>query len=290
MSTSASLGRGFARYACCLALSYIALLVSSILVCLPTLAVLRDLGIGRLPGGDRTLFEPGALLLLEAVRIGRTQLAGSLESSALSAVLASLCTLPVVAAVMVRLAGPERTAWRLWLGGAVRPLPAFLMLGGVTMLCRAGVSILLGFSAVRYHDVMLAAFGAKPADLTLIATVLVGMLLLATLGALQDLARAVAVTHRVDGYSALQQGLLLARQRTLRWILPWSVAAAGTLAAMLIVAAAAAVFDLSSAGAGTPAVWFLVCQAAVVVALASRIWWFDRALRLARVYARAPIA
>ena len=290
MTLTASFRTRISSYASCLALGYAALLASSMLVCLPTLAALSDVGVGRLPAGDRALFEPGALLLLEVVRVGRTRLIGGLESSALSAVFASLLTLPVAAALMVRLERPERRAWGPWLAGAVHPLPSFLMLGGVTTLCRAGVLVLLGFSAVRYHDVVLLAFGRKPADLTLLAAALVAMLLLALLGALQDLARAVVVTQRVDGYSALQRGLLLARRHTPRWLLPWSAAAGGTLAAVLIVAMAGAVFDLGRSDAGIAAARFLVCQTAVVIALASRIWWFDRALRLARVYARAPIA
>jgi hypothetical protein len=276
--------------ASCVALCYAALLASSVLACLPTVTLLDELGVGRLPGGERALFEPGALLLLEVVRLGWARFARSLASSALVMVLTTLLTLPVTAAVMVRLERPEKTAWRPWLAGAVRSLPTFLMLGGITLLCRAGVLVLIGLSAARYHDVVLVAFGDKPADLALVAAAVVTMLLLGVLGALQDLARAVAVTHSADSYSALQHGLQMAWRRPLRWALPWSAATAFTLAAMLVPAGAVAVFDVSRPGAWTPVAQLLVCQTATVLALTSRIWWFDRALRLARTYARAPIA
>ncbi|MBN1610245.1 MAG: hypothetical protein JW940_26695 [Polyangiaceae bacterium] len=290
MTLLTRLSRRISSYASCVALGYAALLASSVLLCIPTLAVLSELGVGRLPTGDRSLFEPGALLLFEVVRIGRARLTSSLESSALSAALTSLLALPVAAAVMVRLERPGRTAWRLWLACAVRPLSTFLLIGGVTMLCRACVLVLLGFSAAHYRDVVFIAFGAKPADLTLLALALVAMVLMALLGVLQDLARAAAVTHQADGYSALGCALLLARRHVLRWLVPWSIAAAGTLAALLVVATATALFDLSRAGVWRPAAHFLVCQTAIVLAFASRIWWLDRALRLVRVYARAPMA
>jgi hypothetical protein len=286
MTRQTSSGTRVSSYASCLALGYAALLASSMLVCFPTVAALSELGVGSLPTGDRALFEPGALLLFEVVRVGQARLTSSLGSSALSAVLAALLTLPVAAAVMVRLAHPAPMAWRLWLARAVSPVPTFLMLGGVTMLCRAGVLVLLGFSAARYHDVVFVAFGREPAELALVAAALVVLLVMAVLGALQDLARAVAVAHHAGGFSALRHGLLLARRRALRWLLPWSVAVAATLAAVLMVATAAAVFDLSRPGAWRPAAQFLVCQTAVVMALATRIWWFDRALRLARELSR----
>jgi hypothetical protein len=275
-------GTRVSSYAPCLGLSYVALVGSSTLVAFPILAALARIGVGRLPEGDRALFEPGALMLLEIVRLGRPWLARAFEASAILAVASSLTTLPITAAVMVRLMHEKPPQWRVWLGRTLGRVPTFLLLGGVTMLARATVLVVLAVSAARYHDMLRVTSGSRAADLPLLAGTLLATLIVALLGAFQDLTRAVAVARQADGYGALTGGLSIVRHRPLRWLLPWLAAAGGTLAAALVTAWSAAAFDLSRDGAWRASTDFLLTQVAVAMALTTRVWWFDRALQLAR--------
>lgn len=271
-----------ATYASCVALGYTALLAAGAVVTQPTLTALSELGTGALPDGDRVLFEPGALLLLEVLRMGRARLASVLGSTAVLVVVTTLTLVPVSAALMVRLQHRRALPWRAWLAHTLSRVPTFLVLGGVTMLARASILVLLVFSATHYHDILLLAVSPRAADLTLLGGGLLVGLAMGVLGGCQDLARAVAITQAAFGWDALRGGLSLARRYPLRCVAPWLIANSVTLGATLVVAWSAAAFDLSGPGACRPLADFLLSQAAIAVALLARIWWFDRALRLAR--------
>lgn len=89
-------------------------------IALPLIGVVAGSGVGRLPGGDRALFEPGAMFLLELLRQKEGALSGALRASLILALIALILrTLPLTF-LFCALSDPERSpsglvqkCWRL---------------------------------------------------------------------------------------------------------------------------------------------------------------------------------
>jgi hypothetical protein len=226
------------------------------------------------PRGDAILFEPGALYLGEALRLGFRPFANALAGSVWIVILASYLGLLPLGALVSALnrRGPVRLPDLL---ADAAPLfgPFSLLLG-------------LSVAALAFSTVFLILFAialplppsGRSADLAHVAVALAGALLFAFVGLLHDVARASAVRHGLRGLSALSEGAYVLRRRAPTAVLGFTWRAA--IGAALV--AGGAVFS----GAVSVERWtgwsavLLVHQGIALSLLALRASWLACALRL----------
>jgi hypothetical protein len=245
----------------------------------PITAAVAATGIGAFPEGDRLLFEPGGLLLVEAAR-SSLNLVAPLTSS----------TIAVVAIASVALSLPQALLWTAaaevtpepfmtFVGRAGTRVPSLLALLGLGLLSQV-LAGTLGLTVAGF----LRNGMANPIDGDLWALGVVSLTCLAVLalGIVRDVASAAVACGADNARQALRFGaatILCAPGTTCRrWLGP----AALGLALVGAVAAASGVLDV--ARPGTPRlVAVLVLHQGVLVALSfCRAAWFVAAVRLVR--------
>ncbi len=266
---------------------WVAQLLSAVLVASPVVGAIAGTGVAAHPRGDAVLFEPGGVLLIETLRVGMRALTGALGATAIDFALVFLVGLVPLVALLVALESSERLSIGPWLGGAISHFPAFVLIGGASLLARAILLVLLGFVLGALGDALSPSFDARRADLVLLSAAGLSAALLAGVGICADLARAAAVRERIGALRALRAGLrsLFARPgaAALGWLIPavWSV---------FVLAAAALLvgtLHVELAGSWRVALVLVIHQLAVFVLLALRALWLSQALELVGSSAQA---
>jgi hypothetical protein len=219
-----------------IALLWAARLLASLLVAWPIAGAFRALGAGRGAERDAVLFEPGALFLLEALRLGDRALLAALQSAAFSWAVFALLLLVPIAALLVALAHEGRLELGAWLGRALHHVPRFLLLAGVTLLGQA--LVIAGFALAHggVQRLWLGRVSERSADLFSIAWFGVAAAAVLLLSLLQDLARAASVTREERASDSLVHAIATFRERPGRVTGSWLAVA---LASSVVVALAA---------------------------------------------------
>ena len=250
----------------------------ALLVAYPVLSMIDATGMTSGPDRDAQLFRPGALLLLELVRLGLPWFGSALKTALAIAALSGVFELLPLASALDLLHDPDRTLGeRATL--ALRCFPRFVGLGVITWLARAALLL-----AASLLDAALKAALAHADErlLTLAPLVVFGLALLACvwLGSVLDVARAAAVTRDSSARESLLDALGVLRER------PWDVLAGSyvsVLAGVLGYLSAAwfmTRLDLSAGAGARIACAFAAHQFALVFAIAWRVRWLRRALAL----------
>ncbi len=245
----------------------------------PITAAVAATGIGAFPEGDRLLFEPGGLLLVEAAR-SSLNLIAPLASSTLAVVAVASIALSVPQALLWA-AAAERTPepFVTFLGRAGARIPPLLALLGLGFLSQVLVGTLglmvAGFFRGGMADpVQGDLWGLGALALTCVAAL--------ALGIVRDIASAAVACGASNARQALRLGaatILRAPGATCtRWLGP----AASGLA--LVGAAAVATGALDVARPGTPRLLAVsLLHQGVLVALSfCRAAWLVAAVRLVR--------
>lgn len=231
---------------------------------------------GAYPRGDAELFDPGAVMLVEAAR--RVAASASVIRSAWAVVAAIALPLGFVALafVLAQLASRRASGPRLSLARAVRAVPALAVIALVVLLADA---VLVALLMIAGGELVRSTWPIPPsrdvARLGLLAGAAVAVL---AVGVLHDLARAAAVSGPVRAYPAMRAAIRTVARRpgAAAWAYVWR-ASAGLAA--LVIAAWLGV----RIGQHTPAA--LVASALVhQIGLATSGWmrlaWLARAIRL----------
>ena len=174
--------------------------------------------LGGWPGGDRMLFEPGALMLDEVLRVHGVPMSGFLEQGALAMVgmlpVGIAMNAFVIASLVVGRPRDVRAVASLAIDRmvpvAVLTLAALLVAGGALA------------AAVVVREGMRAAlpFDARTNDLLGLLVLLVGVMVAAATVLVADLARVAAVQSRLDTARALVRAFAALRRQ------PWQVVGA----------------------------------------------------------------
>ncbi|HEY6558955.1 MAG TPA: hypothetical protein VI072_16845, partial [Polyangiaceae bacterium] len=152
-----------------IALLWASRLCASVLIAWPIADVFRGLGAGRGAERDAALFEPGALFLLEALRLGDTALLSALQTAAFSWCIFSLLLLVPVSALLVAMAHEGRLELGAWLGRALHHVPRFLLLAGLTVLAQALILLAFVLLYVPLHRLWLGRVSERASDLLSVA-------------------------------------------------------------------------------------------------------------------------
>lgn len=239
----------------------------------PVASVVAASGVGQRADGDRALFEGGAYLLLEVLRV---------QSTALGAVLQGLLPLfgiglLLTAATNGVLLQALNDDSRDWVTRGLRRLPALGVLGLGTVLAQL-VVWLIGTSLIGGVADALAA--PQRTTLLQLGVGLMVALVAGGLGGISDLTKASLYRHDVSLLEALSRSWKSLLRAPIRGAFGWLPYAAMLLLAAGVAAWATQVLDVSRSGAWRAFAVFVAHQLVVVVSVALRAAWYARALRL----------
>jgi hypothetical protein len=255
-------------------------LVAAYLIASPLADLFQALGAGRAPLGDAALFEPGALLLIEALRLQMPALAPALRTGFAVFLFASLVSLLPLSALYVALASGGRLRAGEWCAGAVECLPRFVLLGGLSLLCQAG--IILAFTMVHglLRPMLAATLTERGTDVGSILLFSIAGAAVLTIGVVHDLARAASVHGAATAGRAVREALSTFRRARAAVIAGWLVPALTSGAIVGLAAFVVASLQLERGGAARFALATSVHQAAAFALVALRANWIARSLRL----------
>ncbi|HTA89397.1 MAG TPA: hypothetical protein VK745_07475 [Polyangiaceae bacterium] len=262
-----------------LTLLWISRTLGSLLVACPLLFAISGTGVVNGPEYDAPLFQRGALLLLELVRLGAPELGSALKSCLLLCALCAALGLVPLAAALDLLETREVDSFAARFAHGVRIFPSFLALSATTLLAQGALllacSLLGGALSAGLH-------GQDERLLTLAPVALfgVGLLGCAWLGALLDVARGALIQHDLKSRAALLHALAILREE------PWAVlfgsypSSAGAIFSGLSAAWLLTRIDLSGPATRGIALAFAVHQLAIIISIALRVRWLSAALAL----------
>lgn len=255
-------------------------LLGSFFVAQPICDVFRGLGVGSSPLEDAGLFEPGGILLVEALRLARTALGSSLLTAFIMLSVLGLLSLLPLSGLMVALSLPERLPRAAWFAEALRRLPRFVLLSGLTLLGQAAV--LIGFILV--HTPLRRLLGNylndRQADLGSFAWFTLTALALSALSIWQDLARAASVQSEANALTAIRHGFDTLRAHLLRALGAWLLATSAAAAIVAVAAFAVERLHLERPDGVRLFLVFVIHQIAAFTVVVCRAGWLAQSLHL----------
>lgn len=251
--------------------------IAALLLATP-LSLLAARVVGGYPRGDAVLFEPGALMLAEALRTARIAVAPLSAQLGVGAVLAAALGLIPLAALIAALGAEGRPSALAVLGRAARALGPLTLLWGVALAAEVAAFALVFLPGAK----LVASLSLDPRarDLAGLGVFAVSLLAAGGVGVLHDLARVAIVDEQRGFYTAVARGLevLSAAPLAAVWAFTWRGA--------LAVAALAGGALLASVAFVSTAALIVFSFGAPLAALAAasflRASWLAAALRLLR--------
>jgi hypothetical protein len=254
-------------------------LVGAFVLAYPAARTLGAFGPMASPEADQALFEPGGYHLLEALRLAGHAVPASVESAAVLLSAVGILGLVPLALAQASLAAPGGTPAD-WGARAAAVLPRLLVLGGGTMLARAGL-VIGGLVAVGAASTLGEGARDERVPVALGAAVLAPLLSLwLLLGIVQDLARASVVRLDATVGDGLSRALTTLRERPAAVLGAYALLTLAGGSAVGLAAWAAGALDVSRPGSAR--VWgaFAAHQSAVLALVVLRVAWLGRALAL----------
>jgi len=246
----------------------------------PVIAAIASTGIPSFPEGDRLLFEPGGLMLVEVARALWSAAIPLVRTELVTGLLLGMALLVPYSLVLVALKRRVVTTVELC-GEAVSRVPSLLALHGLTLLTQGGAILATATVASGLRTSLVGAT-SRGADLVVVALLLLGGLLVLGLAMLRDLASAACVEESVGSRVAVGRGFAALLRSPGGVLRAW----AGPLATVVVLVAASAWLtgkvDVSRAGAWRVGVVLLAHQAVLFARSVCRAWWLGRALALVR--------
>ena len=230
---------------------------ASAALALPIAGAIRGTGVTELPNGDRALFEPGGLILLETARTLSPYTSGLVTSSLLTGfALAALLVVPQ-AILLVALSRSERRSVSDVVAEAVPRLPALYSLAGFGFLLRC---LLFGLFITLAGFAREAAAGGNPRteDLVFVAVALLGAFGWIAGGAFTDLSRAACVEAKLGVRGAALVALGVIRARPLRVVACYALYSSSALLLVIAIAGVVSALDVSR-----PEAWRFAAVAAL---------------------------
>jgi hypothetical protein len=239
-------------------------------VAFPLIASVATLGTGQLETGDRSLFAPSGLLLLDLLRRGAASLVASGQTALLLLALASaLHTFPT--ALVFAAAAADGRSYRQCLRRAWAKLPRFLALGALELAASGIVAVIcwLPWSAMRpTESAWRTAFDG--------VCLAVGLSCVSAVAIFVDLARAGSMAARAPLTAILESALGALRSRALELTGRYVLASGTGALAIALGARAVALCHVERSG-GARVVGALLLHWAVLGSLTLiQAWWARR--------------
>jgi len=257
------------------AIYYAYRVVAALVIAVPA-AVVAGRVVGGFSNGDAALFEPGGMIVAEAVRLARRAVAPVLAGAGVVIVITAAVGLVPLAMLIAGLStrGRLRASWL-----AARSIKAFgtlALLWGIASVAEAIVVAMLAAIATKTVD----SFGWVPPrlDVARVIAIAIAAVVGLALGVVHDLARVAIVTQDLKLVAGLKLGWrALARA---------PMAALGGYAWRALVGFALVAFaswiapPLAPIGSPPAGIALLVHQAAIFAALFARASWLALGVRL----------
>ena len=256
-------------------LTYAYRALAGLLIALPVAMVVGG-PVSAWPHGQAHLFDPGGVMLVEALRFMRHGIGPVVVEVLLVAALALIAGVIPLAILLCGLDREGRLPVGFLAGRAASRAGTLALLSLVTVLAQAIVGALLallGSKLVGAFD--LTARGADMANAALVAVVLAAV---CALGVLRDLAFAASVRRELRFYSAAASALRVARRSGGRALGAWAYRAA--LGAVGLALAAWLAPSIAGASAAAIVAGAVLHQAAIVGMAFAHASWLAAAMRL----------
>lgn len=232
--------------------------------------------VGPQPAGDAVLWAPGGLLLLETVRLLEPAFAGLAWTAAAVGLVASFALLVPLAALIASMGrssldrrGPPAGAHRLLAVAAARFGTLALIMGMVLLLQAVALSLWTVFATILLEALTLQPSSRAVAKLLLVGA---GLGVPWLLGMVQDIARTLAVQHRLGALDALAGAVAALRGTVGRASL--ACAWRGALALAALAGSAGLTLAIGCRTTAQLAGAIAVQLAALLLAVALRASWF----------------
>ncbi len=245
----------------------------------PFTAAVAASGLGAFAEGDRLLFEPGGLLLVEVARASWLWLTPLANASLVTfAVLSVALTLPASLLWVTSADDTPATAPALF-GRAVALVPSLLALAGLALLGQI-LAICLGVAGAGFFRSALESPVAGD-RWALVPLGCAGLVALA-FGVLRDVASAAVACGVPNARSGLRAALtaLLGAPRAL--LTRWVAAAVAGLAVVAAVAGGVGIIDVGRPGSLRVVAVAVLHQSVVLALSVFRAGWFTAAARVVR--------
>lgn len=246
----------------------------------PSAAVLGS-GVENFAEADRLLFEPGAMFLVETLRQRAPALMALASPTVFGAGLALCFNLLLLAALVSKLANPER-AMPLVMAQATRHWAGFVLLGGLALLVQS--LIIVAFALLTKFMTTLIAEHVTEQGLTffILGIAFAGTLVVLALGIVHDLARTALVRHNCTLRTALVLGL---ESMNLDWrahLRLWVATSTPALVIFLLAGLIVGALHVELQGSWRVVGALVVHQSAAFAGLILRTLWYRGALRRVR--------
>ncbi len=256
-----------------IAVSYFLYLALSIIVACPVSLLATEV-IGSWPRGDRMLFDPGALMLAEVVRLQESGLRSILGQAALVAILAAPASLAVTTWLVCAQRNPQDASWRETLHvvvSRIRPMFVLWIAFGAIMSFVGFVGYTLSELSWRELHRLL---GERAGDLAYVAMLLTTATVILVCSVVHDVARvACANPHRdaalsfLDAWDAMRQAGRVLIAYWVRAAAAWALIGVGAMVSRRLGVESTLRF----------AIVVVVHQCVVVLVLVLRASWLRRA-------------
>lgn len=260
-------------------------LVAGVLIAGP-FAVLLHGAVAHDPRGDAALFDPGAAMLFEALRMAARGAAGASAASGPIALFATFLGIFPFAALIAGLGRQGRLSLAYLAARAVRPIGTLALLWGFGLVAQVALAAIFGLLGAKVVGKLhLTPRGDDLGGVVVAAGVLLVVL---AAGVVRDLAAVAAVNDGSRFYTSVKRALGVLRRAGQRAFLAY--AWRGVLAVAAIVAAAVAVSFLSRGSSDPVAIPFLIHQAAIAFTVFLHASWLAASIRLLDRFAPLAVA
>jgi hypothetical protein len=257
---------------------YLAHLTFALAVAWPLAKLVGD-SVTKYPRGDRVLFEPGALYLMETLRLARASLASVAEGLSFGVLVGLYLGLVPVAAFLVAFARDDKPPLPALLASAVRLFGPFSLLLGFSLVVAAlAASVPLVVASLLENEAR-SAFGERGADLVELGFWGAALVVAWGVGLVQDLARAALATRQTTVLDAVRSGIETFRAWPVEAI--GGCALRGLVALLLVTVVARATTHIGIETAGAFAAVALLHQGVAFALVFLRADWLALAVELA---------
>jgi hypothetical protein len=266
------------------ALYFAYLLIASSLIAGPFVALVSST-VANDPRGDAVLFDPGALMLVEALRLAARGAVGALTASGWNAIFATFLGLLPFAALIAGLGRQGRLSAGYLAARAVRPIGTLALLWGVGLVAQVifgGLTGLVGAKIIK--QLHLSIVGE---DIGRVVLAGVTLLVVLTVGVVRDIAAVAAVNDGSGLYTSVVRALRVTIGAFGR--VAFAYASRGVLGRGAIVAASPLIAWISRGEDPAFGIPFLIHQAAIVFGVFMHASWLAAAIRLLDRVAPVPV-
>jgi hypothetical protein len=272
-------GAGGARRLGLVGVVYLAHATFAVAVAWPIAKLIGD-PVAKHPRGDQVLFDPGALYLVETLRLARSTLPSVAEGLSFGVLVGLYLGLLPLAALLYAFGRDQKLTAPALMAVAGRYFAPFSLLLGLSLVVGALASAVPLSVGALLENELRAALGERGSDIAQTGFRAAALVVVGIVGVVQDLSRAVLVTRETTVLGAIRSGIETFRAWPAEAFGGWALRG---LAALLLVTVAARLTTHVGVETGTSFITVAFLHQTIAVALVFlRADWLALAIGLAR--------